>query len=677
MVRSTVGARCLVALLATVLVAGCASQATPSPAASPSPMIPTAPVAPGATVPATTAPSAASSSGRADTLTIGWACTQTGPFEPCSLPGYRAAAVGGTAPTPWILPWDVVFDGLYRYDAAFAAVPNLTDGPCVPQGDGTVLRCRLVETTFHDGTPLTADDVAYSYRLFQRISAGWTGSLTDVRVVDPRTVDLVLGAPDPTFQTENMPAVQILPQHAVEAAYASWVTSTTGLTAADLTKLADTIDAETGADPPVCTRRLDDVSALLAKLQVRLYREDVTTGDAGAFDPCAWMAISSGFIRQAATALGSTGPDAVAAAFGCFSTSWHPIGTGPYRLVSEAVDRVHLEAWPGYHGGVAATRFLDFVPARADGSDLADGTIDILETALPPALPAAPGTEDVRVASRPGTGLNSLTFNTRPGRLFADVALRKALQLCIDLPRDVDVVTHGDGTPVYGPVPPGMWASDPDLPKPVRDTAAARALIEGAGWRPGADGVYAKDGVRLAARIVARGEMDYRVKMADLIGLQARDCGMDLATVAATWDDIATMLGTYPHDIPGTSTPFDLYIGGWGADFDPAILLGYFVSSAMSDATHPDGNNFGGFSDPVLDRLVAAAGSTYDVAERARLYREAQEELASQLPWLWLWAYQDNHVARAAVASVDGPIDLSAANWSWQPERMVVAEAAP
>jgi ABC-type transport system substrate-binding protein len=494
--------------------------------------------------------------------------------------------------------------------------------------------------------------------------------------VDPRTVDFILKAADPLFVTEYLAVFRILSRNAVEADYASFLASTKGLASTDLTKLADAIDEEVAADPPVCTRRLDAVSALLERLEVRLYREDFASGTAGTFDPCAWMRTASFFIRQAATALGSTGLDAVAAAFTCFSTSWHPVGTGPYRLASEAVDRVHLEAWPGYHGGVAATRYLDFVPARADGSDVVDGTVDILQTAVSPTLPAGARPQTVRVVARPGTQFNALVFNVRAGHAFADVNLRKALQLCIDLPRDVDVVSRGDGTPVYGPVPPGTWAFDEALPGPARDAAAARALIEGAGWRLGADGIYAKDGVRLAARIVARGEFDYRVKMADLIGLQARDCGMDLRTIAATWDDIMTMVSTYPHVIPGTNTPFDLYIGGFSSDVDPAPVIGMLVSSAITDAAHPDGANFGGFTDPALDRLVAAAGSTYDQAERARLYRQAQEELASQLPWLWLWAVNDFRVARTAVASVDGPVDLTAINWSWQPERLVVAKGA-
>jgi len=131
---------------------------------------------------------------------------------------------------------------------------------------------------------------------------------------------------------------------------------------------------------------------------------------------------------------------------------------------------------------------------------------------------------------------------------------------------------------------------------------------------------------------------------------------------------------TYPHDIPGTKTPFDLYVGGWGPVLpDPSDPLGIYVSSNVSDAKNPGGYNFGGFSDPAYDRLLAAGAATYDQAERARVYLQAQEELAAQQPVIFLFVPTATDAIRSAVTTVDGPLDLTALYWAWQPERMVVA----
>jgi ABC-type transport system substrate-binding protein len=657
-----IGALGAVAVLVASMLWGCSAQQTPSaaPSASPATATPAAPTA-------TPAPA------YVDTLRVGapfgWLLGGT-TNTPYSFI-YRGLYQGGIPPS--LSFQSVVYSGLYRYDATFGVVTDLAAGPCVPQAEPKVIRCRLIATTFQDGTPLTADDVAYSYRLFQRIPVYTipTGSLTDVMIVDPGTVDFALSSVDPTFLTIVLPTIPILPQHAVEAAYADFVARATGLTAAGLTELAATIDEETGRDPPVCTPRLDQVDALLAKLGTHLYREDFP-GANGLFDPCWYMAHAGAEISTIAAALDDTGLQAVAQAFMFFAAFRPPVGTGPYRLVSSSADRVHLEAWPGYHGGPAATEYLDFVTAKADGSDLESGALDIFQDG-----PLPPTSSRVRVATVPTVMFSTLFINVRAGRLFADLALRRALQLCIDLPRDVDASTDGSNMPIYSPVLPGSWADDPAIPKTARDTDAAKRVIEAAGWQLGADGIYVKGEVRLAAEILARADVNYRTKVADLIAYQARDCGMDLRSRPTDFDDIITMLAHYPHDIPGTTTPFDLYVGGWSSAPDPAYPLSLFDSSNASNAEHPDYPNVGGFSDPALDRLLAAGFASYDQAERTEIYRQAQEELAAQVPTIFLWDYLSRDDVRSAVATATGPLDLTAPNWAWQPERMVVEAPAP
>jgi ABC-type transport system substrate-binding protein len=671
MSRTTVASAWARPAAATILVAalawGCSDQQTPSLSST----------VPAASLPAT--PTAASAPAYADTLRIGgvdWG------HQGMEMDIFRQASGG----FQWWLnatvihPARLVYSALYRYDARYDAIPDLADGPCVAQSEGLVIRCRLVETTFHDGTPLTADDVAFTYRLFMRptiYNAGWTGSLGEVRVVDPRTVDFLLSSIDPTFLTDVLPSIPIVSRRAVEAAYAGFEGATKEMRAADLTTLADALDEETSRDPPVCTARLDEVAPLLPKLGVRLYREDFSRAT-GTFQACTYMSAASGFIRQAAAALDASGLDAVAAAFQLLSTDWEPIGTGPYRFVSESANRIRLEAWPAYHGGPAATQYVDFVPANGDGSDLLDGTVDILQfSLLSTAYKATASAHGVRVATPAMPGYYAVEFNVRPGRLFADITLRRALQLCINLARDVDAATGGDGTPVYGPLVPGSWADDPSLPEPAQDAAAARRLIEGAGWNLGADGIFARDGVRLAADILVRGDIaQERVKMTDLVARDAHDCGMDLRARPTSWPELLGVF-SYPHIAPGTNQPFDLYVGLFSFGADPADAFGGLASSEISDAQHPDADNWTGFSDPALDSLIEAGMSTYDRDERARIYGEAQHELAAQLPYIFLWANNAFDAVRAAVATVDGPLDLTAPVWSWQPERLVVTAPRP
>ena len=466
------------------LVVACSPLTTPPPTQAPT-QAPTAPTT-GATssTPAPAAPTSGAAAARTDTLRIG--------FVPGALErtyGLYAGLRQASDRFPWgiLTPLAFAHAALYRPDDRFDAIPDLADGPCEPRGaDGTVIRCRLVEATFHDGTPVTAEDVAYTYQVFQHrppFLPNATGKLREVQVVDGRTVDFVLSERDPTFLTESLQLIPILPRHVVEASFAEFQAATDGLRAVDLTKLADLINGEIARDPPVCSPRLEAVSALIDRLGITVYREDFTDAATGTLDSCQYMAVASGYIRQTAVAMGKTGLDAVAAAWQLLGIDWRPIGAGPYRFVSEDAGGMHFEAWPAYHRGPPATRFLDFVATTADGAGVEDGTIDILQGIRAPAdLPVLVPGPGVQVATPPEIGSTSLWFNVRPGSLFADRALRLALQQCIDLVRDVDAATAGTGIPIYSEVLRGTWAYEPDLPRPPRDPEGARARIQAAGW---------------------------------------------------------------------------------------------------------------------------------------------------------------------------------------------------
>ncbi|HPA52349.1 MAG TPA: ABC transporter substrate-binding protein [Thermoanaerobaculia bacterium] len=112
-----------------------------------------------------------------------------------------------------------VFEPLLRYDR------QMSFEPCLAKGwearDGAVWRFRLREgVSFHDGTKLSAEDVAFSIERLRRRRKWdihrYVSAITDVRVVDPLTVEI--RSERPAGLLSVLSYVFVLPKRSVEAA---------------------------------------------------------------------------------------------------------------------------------------------------------------------------------------------------------------------------------------------------------------------------------------------------------------------------------------------------------------------------------------------------------------------------------------------------------------------------
>ncbi len=73
----------------------------------------------------------------------------------------------------------------------------------------------------------------------------------------------------------------------------------------------------------------------------------------------------------------------------------------------------------------------------------------------------------------------------------------------------------------------------------------------------------------------------------------------------------------------------------------------------VSAAVPPAGANRGRYANPVADRLIETAEASPDLAARAAIYRQLQEMLALDLPFLPLWFEDFVIVRRARVLGYD------------------------
>jgi peptide/nickel transport system substrate-binding protein len=412
----------------------------------------------------------------------------------------------------------------------------------------------------------------------------------------------------------------------------------------------------------------------LSSVGLPLLPRDQFAAPDGAFDACLYAEATSLHLGDVAASLGATGLEAISLAYPALSHNQQPIGTGPFRFVSVDGLTARFDAFDGYHFGRPAADGFEVRVLRtpeAVGTGAASGTFD-----WAPVLPAvyveikdAPG---LQFASYPDAAYGLLAYNLRPGSLFAEHRLRSAVELCIDKPATVDAATNGTGDVIYSPIDPISWAFQPDLRRPERNVAAARGLIETAGWTEGSDGIYVREDRRLAADVYVDAGDTYRTTFVDLVAEQVRDCGIELKVVRADSDTVLNPLFEYPHIAPGSDKPFEAVFLFFLHGFDPNDIT--WSSRTVTSTENPDSPNFMGFANSEVDRLIDEGVATYDQRERARIYRQLQEVLAEEQPVLFGWGTRTQEALDSRLRLTDGPINLDSRMWWWQLEKLTLSE---
>ncbi len=361
-----------------------------------------------------------------------------------------------------------------------------------------------------------------------------------------------------------------------------------------------------------------------------------------------------------------------------------PIGSGPFQLERRVPGQsVILTRYPRYYRGAPLLTRVAFVVSPDPNttiSALRDGTLLMAE--LPwQAGRSVIGDPSFQTGEYAENGFYFLGFNLREGRPFADVRVRRALALALDMPRLVEGTTDGQGIIPGSSALPGSWADlTPPRTEPP-DLVTARGLLTEAGWElPAGATIRQRDGVPFAARLYVRSDDPRRVALAQRIAEAAAAIGLQIIVEPA--DFATSLLARYapPYD-------FDLLLGSWlnGAGspdygdfryYDPDDF-DLFHSSQInqSEVDTRITQNVVGFRDETYDELAERARQVYDLNERIAAYREAQQRIAEALPYLYLWTDRTVVVLNNRVTSLDGPINLSTPMYYYNIETWSVANA--
>jgi len=316
----------------------------------------------------------------------------------------------------------------------------------------------------------------------------------------------------------------------------------------------------------------------------------------------------------------------------------HPIGTGPFRFVEwQQGTGIDLERNDSYWGEPAFLEQVSFrYYAERDGSvnALLAGDVDLLPNLLvPPRINEFQNPSFV-IKELPSTELVWVGIN-HDTELLQDVRIRQAMSLAID--REASIAALGGYRVLGGPhVPP----TDPwvllDTPINDYDPDRARSLLAEAGY---------PDGIDVTIRVPGTPKLP---PVAELIASQWAEVGI---RVTLQVDELAV----------------------WYAEVqDPARAE--FEVTVISDEEprgihlFQDEDNYNNYYNQELDDLLTAADAALTSEEQIRQYQAAQELLAEELPFIWLWVNTEIPIMKSGLtgytsARIDVSTDLVSVRW--------------
>ena len=218
---------------------------------------------------------------------------------------------------------------------------------------------------------------------------------------------------------------------------------------------------------------------------------------------------------------------------------------------------------------------------------------------------------------------------------FDDKRVRVALAHGFDKERLAKTILGGHVTPAWGLLPPISWAYNPDAPRYRFDPARARQLLDEAGWKPGPDGVRLRDGKRLSFEIANIGGEQERVQVLSFVQQQWKEIGVEarIRTV-----DVGQMWGRM---LPRRQ--YEMAYSYSGRLPDPDMST-HYLSPELKPTT-----NFAGYANAEVDRLLLAAAGTVDRAKRKAAYRRAQEIVAGDAVYLFVYWLNNNSAINTRV----------------------------
>ena len=250
---------------------------------------------------------------------------------------------------------------------------------------------------------------------------------------------------------------------------------------------------------------------------------------------------------------------------------------------------------------------------------------------------------------RPNAGYAYVGYNlTKP--IFKDKKTRQALTMLLDRKAIIHTIYKDLGMEITSPFSPLTPQNDTSIKPLPYDPDAARKLLLDAGWKPGSDGILARDGLRFEFDLsMGTGNPDgervanYIKEQFAKAGISMRITPWEFAVLTARLDD----------------RNFDAVMMGWSGSIedDPFQIW-------HSESIKDKGSNFISFSNKDADALLEEARRTLDIDKRMTLWHKWQAIICDEQPYTFLRAPKDREFINGRFKNT-APYKTGLAPYDW------------
>ena len=327
-----------------------------------------------------------------------------------------------------------------------------------------------------------------------------------------------------------------------------------------------------------------------------------------------------------------------------------PLGTGPFRITEfHSGDQVIAERNAAYR--FAPKPLLDRVIVRFTTSiDVAKAQLRAGEVQATPNLGEADladlPAEGIAIDTSTSPNVEALAFNlaapgnpadpARPHPVLGEMSVRRALLLATPKQTIVDRLLGGRANAGTSEMPLGTFAGS-DLRQEAYDPAAARGVLDAAGWAPGPDGVRTRAGVRASLTVTSTTGNRVREQVEQVLIDEWKAIGVELRIRNVP---SAVLTGTWASGGTRKRGDFDIVLAQLGlVSPDPQSYLAQRrrCDAIPTTANGGSGLNYERFCDPALDAALARAGALLDAAVRRTAYAEVLRITNAAIVDIWLY----------------------------------------